>query len=129
MDVDPMGVHRKLQLNELQEIRNDAYESSRIYKEKTKASHDRMISRKQFKLGQTIILFNPRLKLFPSKLKSCWIGPFIVTNVFSHGVVEIRSMKTGKEQKVNGHWLKHYFETFQEHNVEELELSEPVYED
>ena len=57
------------------------------------------------------------------------MGPFIVTNVFSHGSMEIRSMKIRKEQKVNGHRLKHYFEICQEHDVEELELSEPVYED
>ena len=45
MDVDATGIHRTLQLNELEEIKNDAYESSRIYKEKTKAIHDKMISR------------------------------------------------------------------------------------
>ena len=52
MNVDAVGIHQKLQLNELEEIRNDAYESSRIYKDKTKAMHDRMISRKTFKIGQ-----------------------------------------------------------------------------
>jgi hypothetical protein len=49
MKMDESGEHRKLQL---QEIRNDAYESARIYKEKTKAFHDKMISRKEFKIGQ-----------------------------------------------------------------------------
>ncbi|KAM1794359.1 hypothetical protein ACFX11_034842 [Malus domestica] len=43
MDIDAAGLHRKLQLNELEEVRNEAYENSRIYKEKTKAFHDRMI--------------------------------------------------------------------------------------
>ncbi|XP_040373776.1 uncharacterized protein LOC121052560 [Rosa chinensis] len=40
MDVDEAELQRKLQVNELEEIRNDAYESSRIYKERTKAFHD-----------------------------------------------------------------------------------------
>ena len=43
MDIDVTGVHRKLQFNELEELRNEAYESSRIYKEMTKATHDKMI--------------------------------------------------------------------------------------
>ncbi|CAN6547336.1 unnamed protein product [Malus baccata var. baccata] len=51
MDIDAVGLHRKLQLNELEEIRNEAYENSRIYKEKTKAFHDRMIRSKTFSIG------------------------------------------------------------------------------
>ena len=47
MRMDEAGKQRKLQLQELEEIRNDAYESSRIYKEKTKAFHDQMVSRKK----------------------------------------------------------------------------------
>ena len=77
--------------------------SSRIYKDKTKAMHDRMISRKTFEIGQKVILFNTRLKLFPGKLQSRWIGPYVVTNVFAHGAIFIKSLETGKECKVNGH--------------------------
>ncbi|CAN6704199.1 unnamed protein product [Malus baccata var. baccata] len=89
MDIDAAGLHRKLQLNELEEVRNEAYENSRIYKEKTKAFHDRMIRSKTFSIGQKVLLFNSRLRLFPGKLCSKWIGPFIVTNVFPHGAVQI----------------------------------------
>lgn len=46
MKLEEVGEHRKLQLQELEEIRNDVYENSRIYREKTKAFHDGMISRK-----------------------------------------------------------------------------------
>ncbi|XP_050104655.1 uncharacterized protein LOC126584262, partial [Malus sylvestris] len=90
MDIDAAGLHRKLQLNELEEVRNEAYENSRIYKEKTKAFHDRMIRSKTFSIGQKVLLFNSRLRLFPGKLRSKWIGPFIVTNVFPHGAVQIQ---------------------------------------
>ena len=48
MDYDVAGIARKLQLQELKEIRNDAYENARIYKEKTKSLHDRLITRKEF---------------------------------------------------------------------------------
>ncbi|KAM2957607.1 hypothetical protein FF2_024562 [Malus domestica] len=125
MDIDAAGLHRKLQLNELEEVRNEAYENSRIYKEKTKAFHDRMIRSKTFSIGQKVLLFNSRLRLFPGKLRSKWIGPFIVTNVFSHGAVQIQSLKTQQEFKVNGHRLKPYFTPFEEETVEEVNL-QPV---
>ncbi|CAN6579348.1 unnamed protein product [Malus baccata var. baccata] len=122
MDLDAAGLRRKLQLCELEEIRNEAYENARIYKEKTKAFHDKMIRAKTFSIGQKVLLFNSRLRLFPGKLRSKWVGPFIVTNVFPHGAVQIKSLRTQQEFKVNGHRLKPYYETFEEHVVEEVPL-------
>ncbi|KAM2967482.1 hypothetical protein FF1_027740 [Malus domestica] len=122
MDIDAAGVHRKLQLNELEEIRHDAYENARIYKDKTKAYHDKMLRTKTFSKGQKVLLFDSRLRLFPGKLRSKWIGPFIVTNVFPHGAVQVQSLKTGHEIKVNGHRLKPYYDLFEEHVVEDLSL-------
>ena len=78
-----------LQLSELDEFRNEAYENARIYKEKTKAWHDKHIVRKEFEPSQQVLLFNPRLKLFPGKLKSKWSDPFTVVQVFPYGGVEI----------------------------------------
>ena len=74
-----------LQLSELEEFCNEAYEITKIYKEKTKAWHDKHIVRKEFELGQRVLLFNSRLKLFPGKLKPRWSGPFTVTRVFPYG--------------------------------------------
>ncbi|CAN6547365.1 unnamed protein product [Malus baccata var. baccata] len=122
MDLAAAGLHRKLQLCELDEIRNEAYENARIYKEKTKAFHDKMIRAKTFAIGQKVLLFNSRLQLFPGKLRSKWVGPFIVTNVFPHGAVQIKSLRTQQEFKVNGHRLKPYYEMFEEHVVEEVPL-------
>ncbi|CAL2247858.1 unnamed protein product [Prunus armeniaca] len=122
MNIDAAGLHRKLQLNELEEIRTEAYENAHIYKEKTKAAHDKMIRGKTFSVGQKVLLFNSRLRLFPGKLRSKWIGPFVVTNVFPYGAVQIQSFKTGHEFKVNGHRLKPYYESFEEHVVEDVPL-------
>ena len=58
-----------LQLNELEELRNEAYDSARIYKDKTKKWHDQKILKREFKAGDQVLLFNSRLKLFPGKLK------------------------------------------------------------
>ncbi|KAL5547201.1 hypothetical protein UlMin_006888 [Ulmus minor] len=126
MTLDDAGKQRKLQINELEEIRNDAYDNSWIYKEKTKAYHDKMISRKEFYVGRKVLLYNSRLTLFPGKLKSRWIGPFVITNVFPHGAVEIKSSTTGHIHKVNGHRLKPYFEPFENVQLHSINLEEPV---
>ncbi|XP_057548075.1 uncharacterized protein LOC130826509 [Amaranthus tricolor] len=92
---------RLFDINELDEIRLDAYESSRLYKEKTKRWHDKALMRRSFEVGQLVLLFNTRLKLFPGKLKSHWTGPFKITRVFSYGSTELSNAK-GETFKVNG---------------------------
>ena len=97
-----------LQLSELEEFRNEAYENARIYKEKAKACHDKHIVRKEFELSQQVLLFNSKLKLFPRKLKSRWSGPLTVTQIFPYGGVEIMHPEKGCF-KVNAQRLKPYF--------------------
>ena len=98
---------RLLQLNELEELRNEAYDSARIYKDKTKKWHDQRILRKEFKAGDQVLLFNSKLRLFPGKLKSKWSGPFTVVSSTQFGAVTLRNSKQ-EEFKVNGKRLKHY---------------------
>ena len=111
-NLDEAGSLRKLQLNELDEIRNDAYENSKISKEKMKLRHDQRILRKSFEVGQKVLLYNSRLHLFPGKLQSRWSGPFIVQEVSPHGAIGIENPKNGNRFKVNGQRLKPYFESF-----------------
>nr|GEV79445.1 reverse transcriptase domain-containing protein [Tanacetum cinerariifolium] len=99
------GDHRKFQLNEL---RNQAYENSLIYKEKTKRLHDSKIKDRVFNIGDRVLLFNSRLKIFYGKLKSHWSRPFTISHVYPYGFVEL-SQPAGPNFKVNGHRLKHYF--------------------
>ncbi|CAN6547073.1 unnamed protein product [Malus baccata var. baccata] len=122
LDLNVVRMNRKLQLNELEEMQNEAYENARIYKEKTKAFHDKMIRGKTFSIGQKVLLFNSRLRLFPGKLRSKWIGPFVVTNVFPHGAVQVKSLRNDDEFKVNGHRLKLYYESDVGQIVEEIPL-------
>ncbi|XP_027338085.1 uncharacterized protein LOC113852023 [Abrus precatorius] len=51
LDIEAVGWHRKLQLQELKEIHREAYENSNIYKECIKAFHDKLIGRKEFHIG------------------------------------------------------------------------------
>ncbi|GJR95035.1 reverse transcriptase domain-containing protein [Tanacetum coccineum] len=85
-----------------------AYENSLIYKEKTKMIHDAKIKKRDFHVGDRVLLFNSRLKIFLGKLKSRWTGPFTVTQVFPYRTIEL-SQADGPNFKVNGHRLKHYF--------------------
>ncbi|GJV90275.1 reverse transcriptase domain-containing protein [Tanacetum coccineum] len=73
-DLKTAGDQRKVQLNELSELRDQAYENSLIYKEKTKRIHDAKIKNRVFNVGDQVLLFNSRLKIFSSKLKSRWIA-------------------------------------------------------
>ncbi|KAM1760273.1 hypothetical protein ACFX12_003163 [Malus domestica] len=123
LDLDAAGMNRKLQLNELEEIHNEAYENARIYKEKTKAFHDKMIQGKTFLIGQKVLLFNSSLRLFPGNLRFKWIGPFVVTNVFPHAAVQVKSLRNDDEFKVNEHRLKLYYKSDVEQIVEEISLS------
>ena len=129
LDLSQAGSQRKLQLQELEELRLEAYENSRIYKEKTKLLHDKMLVRKEFTIGQKVLIYNFSLKLMPGKLRSRWLGPFIVINVFPHGAVEINSEATNKVFKVNSHRLKNFYEGAQENLVEEVQLQEALYHD
>ncbi|GJW58263.1 hypothetical protein Tco_0104994 [Tanacetum coccineum] len=76
-------------MNELNELRDQAYENSLIYKEKTKKIRDSKIKNIVFNVGDQVLLFNSRLKIFSGKLKTRWTGPFIVTQVFPYGTVEL----------------------------------------
>ncbi|XP_050916838.1 uncharacterized protein LOC127132019 [Lathyrus oleraceus] len=129
LEMQQAGIERKLQLQQLEELRLKAYESSRIYKEKTKHFHDKVISRKEFSVGQQVLLFNSRLKLMAGKLRSKWIDPFVVTNVFPHGAVEIKSTGTDKVFKVNGQRLKLFYggSVPEDVGIEELSLEAPNY--
>nr|GEU90074.1 ribonuclease H-like domain-containing protein [Tanacetum cinerariifolium] len=99
---------KKVQLNELNELHDQAYENSLIYKEKTKRIHDSKIQDRVFNVSDRVLFFNSRLKIFSGKLKTRWTGPFTFTQVFPYGTVEL-SQTDGPNFKVNGHRLKHYF--------------------
>ncbi|XP_020203568.1 uncharacterized protein LOC109789107 [Cajanus cajan] len=121
-------MQRKLQLQQLGELRLEAYENSNIYKEKVKCFHNNHILRKEFKVGEQVLLFNSRFKLIVGKLRSRWDGLFVITNVFTHGVVEIKKEVTNITFKVNGHQLKEFQQSpkLEEKDVEDISLEEPT---
>nr|GEU49158.1 reverse transcriptase domain-containing protein [Tanacetum cinerariifolium] len=108
LDLKTTGDHRKLQLNKLNELCNQAYENSLIYKEKTKKIHDYKVKNRVFNIGNRFLLVNSHLKIFSGKLKTRWTRPFTIAHVFPYGTIEL-SQADGPNFKMNGHRLKHYF--------------------
>ncbi|GKA63703.1 reverse transcriptase domain-containing protein [Tanacetum coccineum] len=86
-DLVTAGDHLKVQMNELNELRDQAYKNSLIYKEKTKKIHNSTIKNRVFNVGDRILLFNSRLKIFLGKLKTRWTRPLTITQVFPYGTV------------------------------------------
>jgi hypothetical protein len=115
-------------LTELEELRNDAYDSSKIYKEKTKAFHDWHIKPKKFEPGQKVWLVNFKLWLFHGKLRSRWDDSFIVISLSPHGAVELKDPRDGNTFKVNGQRLKQCIQNPEPGtDVESVKLTDPVY--
>ncbi|XP_059451102.1 uncharacterized protein LOC132181891 [Corylus avellana] len=121
-----VGSQRKLQLNELEELRNDAYDCARLYQAQMKKAHAHSILRRSFQPSQKVLLYNSRLHLFLGKLKSRCIGPFIIRSVFTHGAIETKDPKNGNTFKVNGQRLKPFLE-LKSPKIETTLLEDPSY--
>ncbi|KAI3795443.1 hypothetical protein L1987_38098 [Smallanthus sonchifolius] len=110
LELVSVSENRFTQIHELDDLRNQAYANSTIYKERTKSLHDRHLKdKKEFRVGGRVLLYNYRLRLFPGKLKSRWTGPYTVKEVFPYGSVEIEH-EDGRIFKVNGNRLKPYID-------------------
>ena len=102
LDMGKDGLKRLLDINELEELRNDAYFNSRIVTDKLRKWHDQLITRKNFKQGDRVLLYDSKLHLFPGKLKSRWTGPFTIQEVYPNGSVDLLNSKDNRVFKVNG---------------------------
>ena len=123
MDLHLASKNHQMQLSKLEEWREKACHSSKIYKERTKIWHDKRIKHKEFDPGDKVLLFNSRVKLFGhGKLRSKWDGPYKVIDTSTHGAITIQD-DVGNTFKVNGQCLKVYLEP-QINLVEEFDVIE-----
>nr|GFA91880.1 reverse transcriptase domain-containing protein [Tanacetum cinerariifolium] len=77
------------------------------YKERTKKLHDDKIKNRIFNVGDQVLLFNSRLKIFSGKLKSRWSDLFTISEIYPYGTAKLIH-PDGYNFKVNCHILKHY---------------------
>jgi hypothetical protein len=102
------GKKRLLDLSTLDEWRNEAYENGRLFKEKVKQWHDKRILKREFHVGEKVLLYRSHLRFFAGKLLSIWEGPYVIVEVCRSGAIKIASLKDDTTQVVNGQRLKHY---------------------
>src|SRR3954466_7171393 len=102
------GKKRLLDLSSLDEWRSEAYENARLFKEKVKRWHDRRILKREFHVGEKVLLYKSHLRFFSGKLLSKWEGPYVIVEVYRSGAIKIPSLKDDTTQVVNGQRLKHY---------------------
>ncbi|KAK4729897.1 hypothetical protein R3W88_022885 [Solanum pinnatisectum] len=95
------------EFNKLDEFCLKVYESAALYKEKMKRHHDQRIEKREFVVGDLVLLFKSRLRLFLGKLKSKWTEPFLLTKMLPHGAVELENSE-GTRFMVNGQRIKIY---------------------
>ena len=113
-----------MQIVELEEWRQRAYHSAKLYKERTKRWHDRRIKPKEIKEGDKVLLFNSKVRLFrQGKLQRKWKGPYTVINTSSHSMITIQDGE-GNISKVNGQQLKLFLKTLHkfEEEIDVIEL-------
>ncbi|XP_074288518.1 uncharacterized protein LOC141613674 [Silene latifolia] len=106
-DIDIAGEKRFLQMSELEELRMEAYESSRIYKDQSKKWHDAKIVDKRI---------------------SVWPRPFKVMDVSPYGAFELWSKECGSFE-VNDQKVKRYYQGDERGTIEVLYLGNPLPEE
>jgi hypothetical protein len=110
LDFSKVGKQRRQQISELEEWRNKEYHNAKIYKERTKRWHNKRLKKKEFAIGDKVLLFHSLVKLFGhGKLQRKWEGPFTVIEFAPHEAVTLKNDE-GETLKVNGHCLKIFLE-------------------
>ncbi|XP_042051515.1 uncharacterized protein LOC121796802 [Salvia splendens] len=126
MNTEARVAERRMQLQELEELRLDTYDSAMWFKEKTKMWHDKNLCKKELKVGQRVLLFQSRLKLMPGKLRSRWIGPYTIIAIRTNGAIELQESDPDSPSfMVNGHRVKPYREGMKAFMVDDIPLLMP----
>src|SRR4051812_38768825 len=96
------------EISSLDEWRTQAYENAKLFKEKIKRWHDKRIQKREFNVGDYVLLFNSRLRFVAGKLLSKWEGPYIIEEVYHSGAIKINNFEGTNPKVVNGQRIKHY---------------------
>ena len=67
-DFKHAGEKRLFDISSLDEWRTQAYENAKLFKEKVKRWHDKRIQKREFNVGDYVLLYNSRLRFFAGKL-------------------------------------------------------------
>ena len=101
------GEKRLFDISSLDEWRTQAYENAKLFKEKVKRWHHKRIQKHEFNVGDYVLLYNSRLRLFAGELLSKWEGPYVI-EVYRSGAIKINNFEGTNPKVVNGQRIKHY---------------------
>ena len=109
-DVDVVE-ERLLQLIHLEEERFIAGFHQNVEKQRQTVWHDRHIKNKQFSVGGLVLMYANNFFKHPRKLKTHWLGPYLVKEIVDGGAMKLEKMD-GMEVRghINGSRLKPYFD-------------------
>ena len=80
------------------EWRTQAYENAKLFKEKVKRWHDKRIQKREFNVGDYVLLYNSRLRFFAGKLLSKWEGPYVIEEVYRSGAIKNQQLRRHKSK-------------------------------
>ena len=101
------GEKRLFDISSLDEWRTQAYENAKLFKEKVKRWHGKRIQKREFNVGDYVLLFNSRLRFFAGKLLSKWEGPYVIEEVYHYVAIKINNFEGTNPRVVNGQRTKH----------------------
>ena len=87
------GEKRLFDISSLDEWRTQAYENTKLLKEKVKRWHDKRIQKCEFEEGEYVLLYNSRFRFYAGKLLSKWEGPYVIEEVYWSGAIKINNAK------------------------------------
>ena len=107
LNLDKAQKQRLMQLNELDEVRQDAFQHTILVQNQRSKWHEKFIKKKSFQPGDWALLFDFQFKNFKGKLTTRWLGPYEVSIVYDNGSVKIKPIyENDVSFTVNGHRLK-----------------------
>src|SRR3989337_698034 len=94
------GEKRLFDISSLDEWRTQAYENAKLFKEK--------IQKREFKVGEYVLLYNSCFRFFAGKLLSKWEGPYFIEEGYRSGAIKMNNTEGTNPKVVNGQRIKHY---------------------
>ena len=83
---------RLAQLVQMEEERFIAGFHQNVEKQRHKAWHDHHIGTKQFKVDGLVLMYDNKFFKHPGKLKTHWLGPYVVAHITEAGMVKLRKL-------------------------------------
>ena len=106
LDVTKAQHESLLQLNVLDEVRMQGLLHTKVTQDQRKIWHEKNIKDKRFQEGDWDLLYDSQYKDFKGKLRTRWLGPYVIEKCHDNGVVHIRTNDAEAiPLLINGHIL------------------------